>query len=130
NLNNRALSGQTTDQVESSNAAISPAAVPAHLSNPSFWNSVKYNYEERFTGKLNYQFGMIGRGFVTFAIFLLGLVVGRLRFFEKIDTRKRRNVILFVAFAIASAFVSWLLGALPAENTRVLFIPEKTFISG
>src|SRR5690606_3254546 len=57
-------------------------AQPEHLVNPSFLNSAEYNYNTRLAAKINYQFGFIGRGYVTFAIFILGLLVGRSRFLE------------------------------------------------
>lgn len=128
NMNNKALSEQTANQPDDRNTS-TPTVVPEHLANPSFWNSVKYNYEERFTGKLSYQFGMVGRGYVTFAIFLLGLVVGRLRFFEEVDTKRKRNVLLFLGFAFPSLLVSWVHGLMPAEETRALFSPEGTYIT-
>ena len=47
---------------------------------PSFLKSAKRNLTTGFVGKLNYQFGLNGRGYVTMALFILGLIVGRLRF--------------------------------------------------
>jgi uncharacterized protein len=79
-ISNSTISGQTEKQLNNSNEQ-APVVVAEHISNPSFINSAKHNYTERLKGKLNYQFGMVGRGYVTFATFILGLVVGRLRFF-------------------------------------------------
>lgn len=54
----------------------------------------------------NYQFNWGGRGYLTFALFIGGLVVGRIRFFETVHLHIRRNLILFVLFAAGA----WLVG--------------------
>ena len=84
----------TDDQAnteQQSNDFQRPRELPEHIKNPSFLNSARNNYETRLTGKLNYQFGLIGRGYITFSLFVLGLFVGRNRFFEKLDEQKRQN---------------------------------------
>jgi uncharacterized protein len=103
--------------------------VPEYIANPSFLNSAEYHYSERFQGKLNYQFGLIGRGYVTFALFLLGLVVGRIRFFESVDNNKKRNNFLFLGFTSGVLIVTWIQSMLPEVNTRQLFNPEENYIS-
>lgn len=128
NMNNRAIPAQTANPTNNSTTQ-APPVIPEHIANPSFFNSAKYNYEERFAGKLNYQFGMVGRGYVTFAIFLLGLVVGRLRFFEEISTKKKRNRILFLGFVTATLLISWIQSIIPQVELRALFNPAGTYIS-
>lgn len=76
------------------------------MEKPSFFKSAKRNLTTGFVGKLNYQFGLNGRGYVTMALFILGLVVGRLRFFEGIETHKKRNILLFVGFTLACSLIS------------------------
>src|SRR5690606_34060174 len=66
---------------------------------PTFLNTVKYNFTEGLKGKLNYQFGFFGRGYLTLALFILGLVIGRTRFFEKAQSRKTLAR-LFITFVI------------------------------
>lgn len=39
-------------------------------------------------GKFNFQLGVIGRGYLTFAFFLLGMWIGRTRLFENLQTNK------------------------------------------
>ena len=73
---------------------------------PSFLKSAKRNLTTGFVGKLNYQFELNGRGYVTMALFILGLIVGRLRFFEEVETHKRRNILLFAVFTLACFLVS------------------------
>ena len=51
----------------------------------SFTDMVKFNSVEGLKGKYEFQMGAMGRGYQTLALFLLGLMVGRLRFFEKIE---------------------------------------------
>lgn len=113
--------GNNRDRVENE--------VPEYIENPSFLNSAEYHYSERFQGKLNYQFGLVGRGYVTFALFLLGLVVGRIRFFESISNKKKRNGFLFLGFASGVFIVNWIQSILPEVNTRKLFNPEENYIS-
>lgn len=101
-----------------------PRELPEHIKNPSFWNSAKNNYESRLEGKINYQFGMIGRGFLTFSLFVLGLLIGKLRFFEKLDERKKQNMKLFIGFALATTVAILITNALPEANFRMLFRPD------
>lgn len=75
---------------------------------PSFVNSAKQNLTRGTEGKLRYQYQMSNRGYITLAVFILGLVVGRLRFFETAHLRKRRNVVLFVAFVAGQYLFEWL----------------------
>src|SRR5690606_9396619 len=72
-----------------------PPAALVRQHPPSFWDTVIYNYSERLDRKLDYQFGLIGRGYLTLALFFLGLVVGRVRFFESLEAHKKRNFRLF-----------------------------------
>lgn len=103
--------------------------LPEHMANPSFLNTVKNNYKERLPGKLNYQFGFIGRGYVTLALFILGLFVGRIRFFEKIDEQKKRNVWLFVGFLSGTLLITFIQKILPEQNMFILFKPDGQNIS-
>ena len=58
----------------------------------TFWTDAKNNMTSGFMRKVSYQFGMSGRGYLTFALFILGLVVGRIRFFEHIEEERKQNV--------------------------------------
>jgi len=89
---------------------------------PSFWNTVRYNYTHRLAGKLDYQFGLIGRGYLTLALFLLGLVVGRIRFFENLGEHKRRNLRLFLGFALGGLVVNASIALLPAIDLRAILM--------
>ena len=101
-----------------------PRELQAHIVSPSFINSAVYNYKERLPGKLNYQFGFIGRGYVTFGLFLLGLVIGRIRFFETLETHKKRNLLLFFGFLSATILVTWVQTLFPPQNIGIFFRPE------
>lgn len=98
--------------------------IPEHIKNPTLLNTIKYNYQERFFSKINYQFGFVGRGYVTFSLFILGLIVGRIRFFEKLKEQKKRNLKLFLGFTMATIIVILIKNALPPINLRVLFRPD------
>ncbi len=105
-----------------------PRELQEHIVSPSFINSAVYNYKERLTGKLNYQFGFIGRGYVTFGLFLLGLVMGRIRFFETLETHKKRNLLLFFGFLSATILVTWVQTLFPPQNIGIFFRPDGQHI--
>ena len=69
---------------------------------------------------LNYQFNWGGRGYLTFALFILGLVVGRIRFFETVHLHTRRNISLFVSFAAGAWIIGRMNGLLPQEHTSFM----------
>ena len=94
----------------------------AEIEKPSFLSSAKMNLTTGFERKLNYQFGIFSRGYITLALFILGLIVGRLRFFEQVQTHKRRNLILFAGFVIGIITINQIVGLLPQEtiNVRVM----------
>ena len=101
-----------------------PRELQEHIVSPSFVNSAVYNYKERLPGKLNYQFGFIGRGYVTFGLFLLGLVIGRIRFFETLETHKKRNLLLFFGFLSATILFTWVQALFPPQNIGIFFRPD------
>ncbi|WP_018472652.1 DUF418 domain-containing protein [Echinicola pacifica] len=127
-INNRALGNPSLEQVERSSLVVAEGT-PEHIANPSFFNSAKYNFNQRYMGKLNYQFGMVGRGYVTLALFILGLVIGRLRFFESLQVHKRRNLLLFLGFLLGLLLISLVLSMFPSVETRMLFNPEGNVVS-
>jgi len=102
--------------------------LPEHIKNPSFFNSAKYNYEERLLGKINYQFGLIGRGFITYALFVFGFLIGRIRFFEKLEEQRSQNIKLFFGFTLATGMVILIINAMPPVNLRMLFRPDGQII--
>ncbi|MFV0345341.1 MAG: DUF418 domain-containing protein [Bacteroidales bacterium] len=110
---------QLTEQIDTeqitTTQALSPN-IPEHISNPSFINSAKYNLTEGFLRKLSYQFGMIGRGYLTMALFLLGFVVGRTRFFEKADRLKRKNIVILAIFAFGTFLTELAINILPPQQ--------------
>lgn len=100
------------------NRQISRMSIPRE--EPSFVNSVKYNFTQGLERKLNYQFGLFGRGYLTFALFILGLVVGRTGFFEKINEAKRRNMFYFAGFVLVYVAVSLVISLIPPANLFAL----------
>lgn len=83
---------------------------------PSFWRSVRNNLTNGRERTLSYQFNIGGRGYLTFALFILGLVVGRIRFFETVHLHKRRNVLLFAGFSLGVIVLNCIIGLLPQEQ--------------
>lgn len=91
----------------------------------TFIDSVKENLTTKLQEKLKYQFGMNGRGYITMALFIFGLVIGRLQFFKDIETKKKRNVILFAGFLLGTLTLNVILNVIPQEpiNFRMLMTP-------
>ncbi|MDR2955210.1 MAG: DUF418 domain-containing protein [Prevotella sp.] len=115
-----------TEQVQNQDANTQRPAFrpPMNMEEPSFLNSAKNNLTRGMDMKLNYQFGMFGRGFVTLALFILGFIVGRIRFFEEVDTRKKRNLILFAGFVIAVTAINWIIDLFPPQPTGFFMRPD------
>lgn len=105
--------------------AASRAAPPrqyrtSRMEKPSFLNSAQSNLTRGTEGKLNYQFGMFARGYITLAIFILGLLAGRSRFFEQVHTHKRRNIMIFAAFILGIVVINALVSQLPQGSMRFM----------
>jgi len=94
---------------------------PPIIEKPSFFNSAKSNMTIGLQSKINYQFGMFARGYITLAMFIIGLVVGRLRFFEKVHILKKRNVILLAGFIFAIIVLNLIVGFLPQQSGMGMF---------
>lgn len=82
---------------------------------PSFISGAKQNLTSGVEGKFNYQYRMSNRGYITLAIFILGLIVGRTRFFETTHLRKGRNVVLLGLFIAGNYLFKFLSDALAPE---------------
>lgn len=92
----------------------------SRMEEPSFLNSAKANLTRGTEGKLNYQFGMFARGYITLGIFILGLLAGLSRFFEETHTRKRRNIMIFAAFVLGIVVINVLVSLLPQGSMRFM----------
>ena len=103
--------------------------IPQHLENPSLFNTVKHNYQSRLNGKINYQFGMFGRGYLTLGIFLIGYLVGRSRYLEELSKNKKLTVRLLLLSVISFIGITLLLYQFPDTNTRLLFVPGDNLIN-
>ncbi|NHF60140.1 DUF418 domain-containing protein [Flavobacteriaceae bacterium TP-CH-4] len=85
------------------------------LKNGSIWEVFATNGWEGHVDKMNVQFGIFGRGYFTFAFFLIGLYVGRSGFFKRFRDEKKLtkkaligSLVLFVVSLgiTAGAFIS------------------------
>ncbi|MDV7137255.1 DUF418 domain-containing protein [Maribacter sp. TH_r10] len=126
---NSELGTEQVDAVEPMNNGQAPRDLAEHFANPSFLNSLKHNYKERLPGKINYQFGYFGRGYVTFALFIIGLIVGRIRFFERLDEWRKRSFYLFIGFVSATLLVIWVQTMLPPPDFSILFRPNGQYMA-
>lgn len=82
---------------------------------PSYFTSAKRNLTTGMEGKLRYQFEMNGRGYITLALFILGLVVGRWRFFEEVHIKQKRNIILFISFILTYILINFAVNHIPYD---------------
>jgi len=58
--------------------------------------------------KMEFQFGVFGRGYFTFAFFLVGLYIGRIGFFSQLKEKKKllKKVLLYASIVLVVAFGS------------------------
>lgn len=75
----------------------------------------KINLTDGFPMKMNFQFGSMGRAYMTLAWFLLGMLAGRRRFFENLD-EYRPLIRKIFKWSIISFFATIAIGA-------AIFIP-------
>lgn len=102
-----------TEQVETKPREFTPRSSDTNVEKPSFLKSAQNNLTRGLQGKLNYQFGMYGRGYITLALFILGLIIGRMRFFEEIHLRKRKNVAVLFGLILATIAIGFIIDLLP-----------------
>ncbi len=85
------------------------------LKNGSLWEVFATNAWDGHLDKMNYQYGIFGRGYFTFAFFLVGLYLGRSGFFKRFKEDKKltqkillwSSILLVVSIGItAGAFIS------------------------
>lgn len=109
----------TTDKKQ--NVEERPAIRPQNtqVEKPSFLYSAKMNVTTGMQRKLNYQFGIFARGYITLAMFIIGFVVGRLRFFEKVHIEKKRNYVLLAIFALGVIIINLVLALIPDTGINV-----------
>ena len=62
----------------------------AVLTDGSIWEVFKDNITNGFLMKIEFQFGVFNRGYLTFGLFLVGMWVGRIHLFERLSTMQRR----------------------------------------
>jgi uncharacterized protein len=80
----------------------------------TFFSDAKRKLTTGTVSKLEREFGFSGRAYPTLALFILGFVVGRLRFFEGVHLHKRRNLILFAIFTLTAIVVNQIIALLPS----------------
>nr|WP_299344772.1 DUF418 domain-containing protein [Allomuricauda sp.] len=89
------------------------------LKNGSLWDVFSTNAYQSHLNKANFQIGVFGRGYLTFAFFLLGLIVGRMDFFrnyhEKRKLIKRTWIWSLVLFVISGGLMAITFGSM-GEN--------------
>lgn len=120
------------------------------LKEGSLWDVFSTNAVDGHLNKMNFQFGVFGRGYATFGFFLLGLYIGRTGFFKTYREHKKLvkrtwiwSLVLFVvsgglmALTFGSmgenvTFDNWVamagLTALDLNNVAVTFILISVFV--
>lgn len=86
------------------------------IANGSFFETAKNNLTVKTREKLNFQFRMTSIGYIVLALFILGFIVGRTGFFEKVNVRRKRNYILLLSFFAASIVTKLLAQLVTPEN--------------
>jgi len=80
------------------------------IKNGSLWDVFKSNSLEGHLDKMNFQYGIFGRGYFTFAFFLVGLYVGRSGFFSNFRDKRAftKKVLIYslILFVIAIAIIA------------------------
>ena len=92
-----------------------PTAGPRNTET-SYMESLNHTMTRANAWKLNFQFVKATRGYMTMAIFILGLVVGRTRFFENVHLKKRLNWILLGTFTIFLCLCNFLIDLFPPQE--------------
>ncbi|BFP43073.1 DUF418 domain-containing protein [Flavobacteriaceae bacterium GF1] len=72
------------------------------LKNGSLWDVFATNATEGHLDKAEYQYGFFGRGYFTFAFFLVGLYAGRLGFFKRFKEERKftKRVLIYSSIAL------------------------------
>lgn len=123
--------------LESENIDIASITENTPFMQTSFFESAKENLTTNMKGKLYHQFVLSSRGYVTLALFIIGFMIGRARFFEEVHVKPRRNIALFIGFMVAAIVIEFIDRLiLPNESinlkdhlTRNINIPLISIIS-
>lgn len=87
----------------------------------SFYESAKENLTSKSREKLYFQFRMSSTAYIVFALFILGFIVGKTGFFEKVNVRRRKNYTILLIFVVASIVTKFIVLALKPDNPINLF---------
>lgn len=87
----------------------------------SFYKSAKENLTSKSREKLYFQFIMSSTAYIVFALFILGFIVGKTGFFEKVNVRRRKNYTILLIFVVASIVTKFIVLALKPDNPINLF---------
>ncbi|MBM1107072.1 DUF418 domain-containing protein [Aurantibacter crassamenti] len=104
------------------------------IKNGSLLDVFEANSISGHINKIEYQFGFFGRGYYTFAFFLIGLYTGRSEFFKNFNERKKltkkvliwASVILLISFGLV-AFIFSMLGENVQFNTWLSMLGLTAF---
>ncbi len=78
------------------------------LKNGSLWEVFATNATEGHIDKAEFQYGFFGRGYFTFAFFLVGLFVGRSGFFKRIHKEKKltKNILIYASITLVLSLIA------------------------
>lgn len=89
----------------------------------TFLQAAKENLTVKTFDKLKFQFRYSGNGYLILALFIIGFIVGRLRFFEQVHIRRKRNIVLFVVFLLTTFIILLTVKLIePKESVNLLKI--------
>ena len=72
---------------------------------------------------------MFGRGYLTLGIFIIGYLVGRSKYLEKLGDNKKLTFRLLLLSVVSFIGLTCLLNQFPDTNTRLLFVPGNNLIN-
>lgn len=93
------------------------------LTSGSLWSVFESNATEGMLMKADFQLGIFSRGYLTFAFFLVGLMLGRMRFFEN-TTRYTKQLKKALKWSVAGLLI------VVAASTILLFTYDTSGITG
>lgn len=86
----------------------------------TFLQSAKENLTVKTLDKLKFQFIYSSTGYLILALFIMGFIVGRLRFFEQVHIRKKRNIVLFLLFLVSTFILLMVIKLMPKVPVNLL----------
>lgn len=102
------------------------------ISSGSLVEVFEVNAVSGFNSKMGFQFGMMGRGYQTFVLFLIGLLLGRVRFFEHFTTYNKlmKRVLIYALIVMLVSIVGLVITFIDMEAGKQPDLNTWRFVIG